>query len=88
MDDDDDCHDGWEHWAEPSRTRTAHPPDWPWPVTGRLLETGPLPERFPGQYSAEVKAAWQPWIEAARAGASLDDLQKLEPGRVAAVRER
>lgn len=53
--------------------------DWPWPRVGRLLDTGPLPERFPGQYSPEAKAKWQPWIEAARAGASLEELKKLEP---------
>lgn len=55
--------------------------DWPWPVTGRLLDTGPLPERFPGQYSAESKNAWQPWIEAARNNATLDELKRLEPPR-------
>ena len=53
--------------------------DWPWPQTGCLLDTGPLPERFPGQYSIEAKAAWQPWIEAAMAGASLTELKALEP---------
>lgn len=54
--------------------------DWPWPVTGRLLDSGPLPERFPGQYSPEAKALWEPWIRAARAGASPADLKEIEPG--------
>lgn len=53
--------------------------EWPWPQIGRLLETGPLPEGYPGQYSEAAKAAWQPWVEAARAGASLAELKELEP---------
>lgn len=53
--------------------------EWPWPATGRLLETGPLPEHYPGYYPDAAKEAWRPWVDAARAGASLAELKVLEP---------
>jgi len=56
-----------------------HSSEWPWPGIGRVIDTGPLPERFPGHYSVEAKRPWNEWIDAARAGASADELKELEP---------
>ena len=48
-----------------------------WPQVGRLYQNGPLPELFAGQYTPEQKSLWQPWVDAARAGACEEELAKL-----------